>query len=212
MIGSSSKPRDYRHARMTFSANADVSYRIKARVQIDGLKGADARLWVGDGRGWDATRSGADSGPFLPGAEREVLVEYTARSDTTEVEIILRRPAGTTSGTMRLHSVTVQAIAPAHRGAVPSVAAYTSVRGRAVATFLINRDLARTQSVRIHGLPPGKARATVMGGLPPETDNESQEVIKTRPLGVKRRSRDWVLELPPCSFAVVEVDASRSLE
>ncbi len=210
-IRATQKPRDYRHARMTFSASAGVSYRMKARVQIEGLNGANARFWVGDGRGWEATRSGTDSGPLVSGAEREVVVEYTGRPDGTEGEIILRRPAGTTSGTIKIRSITVQAIAPAHLGAVPVLAAYASVRGRDVTTFLINRGLVRTQSVRIRGIPAGKARATVMGGVPPETDNESKEIIETRPLNVRRMGRDWVLDLPPCSFAVVEVKASRSL-
>lgn len=201
---------NYYHAAKLMPAYPLYGYRVTAEVRTEGLENATgAALQIGDGRGFNATRSCAGTEGVKSAEWQTVSAVYTPLVDTDSLIIQARRMAGGSPGRMFIRNVRVTQTLPENLGASPLVEATVSRSkdGRKLAFVLINKSLDAAEPVTLAIPAAAKAKAeTLTGPSVAATNEDDPECVAVRPLAVELRKEAVTLQLPPCSLTGVEVE------
>jgi alpha-N-arabinofuranosidase len=201
---------NYYHAAITLPARPLTTYRVRAEIRCARPATATrgAGLTVRDGRGWEATRSAADSDDVFADAWTAVEVAYTTLEDAGSLHILARRQDAAEALTFAVRNLTIQESAPANLGSTPLVAATCSRRTSdgGIVALLINRSLDRTLRTAIAPpTPAARAVATTLAGRP-EATNEGGDAIHPSGLAVRLEGGMAILDLPPCSVTGLHLE------
>ncbi len=205
---------NYYHAVVEAKVLPSTSYRVTGWVKTEGLppSGNGACYQIGDSRGWLETHS-AEITTTVNGTSgwKQVEAVYTTLVDTTKLQIVARRLAGTgpVTGTAWYKNVTVTRIIRKCLPAVPVLTVSASRNASKTKLFLIitNKDLKSEvlTELAIPGYKAGASQAWTLTGPSAEATNE----IQPNSVGVRKLSvQNGILNLPPCSLTAVEVEVS----
>ena len=135
---------NYFHAQKRMPANSLSGYRVSAEIRTEGMEDSSgAAIQIGDGRGFDATRSCAVSPGVLSRQWRTISTVYTPLADTKSLLISMRRIAGNSRGKIWVRNVRVTETIPDNIGASPliEVTASRSKAGKRYSFVIINKSM-----------------------------------------------------------------------
>ena len=197
---------NYFHAHKKMPANSLSGYRITAEVRREGMENSSgAAIQIGDGRGFNATRSCATSPGVKSREWTTVSAVYTPLSDTDSLLITARRISGEAKGKMWIRNVRVTETIPENIGASPLVEATVSRSrdGKSYSLLVINKSMKEAEPVLIE-LPGAvkQVKAEVLSGPSVDAVNEENpENVIIRPLKTETGNGGVRALLPPHSFS-----------
>ncbi len=196
-------PMNFFHASKSFPADPRYGYRLTGEIRVEGMRGSSgAALEIGDGRGWEATRSAANTRSVLASGWTPVSVDYVPLPDLSGLTIKARRHQGGGGGKMYFRNLRVTRFAPEPESVTAVEATVSrSADGKRIAVIAINRSLAPEElTIRIPGVRP--VSAEVLTGPSPQSDNETvPDTVKVIPLEVRAVPEGVRTTLPPHSLA-----------
>ncbi|NOY82841.1 MAG: hypothetical protein GXP31_17730 [Kiritimatiellaeota bacterium] len=215
----SGKDTNYYHANLKLPAKPRTGYRVTGEIKTSALRtGQGVGFQVGDGRGYEATRSYAIGGDVRGDSDwTEVAVDYVTLADAEEIMIQTRRVghdggADPIRGRAYFRLVRVQEFQPANFGAVPDLSVNAAKRaGGAITLMIVNTrfetDIAT--AIQVQGLRPGAAsRATawsLVGPTPWATNVGAKQEVGLVETPVRKESDAWRIVLPRHSLTAVEI-------
>jgi len=204
---------NYYAARVALPAKPDTGYRVTGSVKTEGLTGTrGCGFQVGDGRGWTPTHSCSLGGDVRGDTDwTTVQVDYITLGDTSSIEILARKLDGSpTAGKACFRIESVQEFQPDQKGAVPDLGVNASTRpDGTVCLMIVNKNIDEPVTATVK-LPArareGAAKAWLLSGPSPAANNlDEPREIAIRPVDVPAREGGYVLQLPACSMAAVEI-------
>lgn len=201
------------HAQKKMPANSLSGYRITAEIRTEGMEDSSgAAIQIGDGRGFDATRSCASSPGIKSKQWKTVSAVYTPLSDTNSLLITVRRMAGGATGKLWVRNVRVSETIPENIGASPLIEA-TASRSRDGGTYsflIVNKSMKEPETVFLELPGAVNAAAEVLGGPSVDAVNEENpENVTVRPLETKITDGGIRAVLPPHSLTGITIETKQ---
>ncbi|MHB1461440.1 MAG: alpha-L-arabinofuranosidase C-terminal domain-containing protein [Armatimonadota bacterium] len=208
---------DYYSAMKIAPAKPGLGYRLTGMVKTEGLTSiSGASCQIGDGRGWDATRSAVLT-PNITGTHdwTSLTTDYIALDDTKSIMVMARRqmPGGAIKGRAIYGDTKVTEFIPKHYPAVPilSVNASRTLNGGKgkLYVMLVNKDQQHPLSVRVStpGFAPASASAWILSGPTVDATNEQNpqnvQVIRKN-LGAV--NGPFTFSIPAHSLTALEIE------
>jgi alpha-N-arabinofuranosidase len=205
---------NYYHAVKTINAEPLTGYRVTGWIKTDKLtsdRGID--IEVGDGRGWDATKSVAHSLDLVGTSGWEkVSVDYVTLPDTKTITVKLRRVSGTgpVVGNAYIKNVSVQKFIPQTYSSIPYLSAISSrdsVTGT-IYLFVLNKSMTDfiNTDISVSGMHPKNAQCWILNG--PSVDATNELIDTNVSLSTKKltSSSDKLnMSFPPHSLTALEI-------
>ena len=168
-----------------------------------------AAIQIGDGRGFDATRSCAVSPGVLSRQWRTISTVYTPLADTKSLLISMRRLAGNSRGKILVRNVRVTETIPDNIGASPlvEVTASRSKDGKKYSFVIINKSMKEPEPLFL--ALPGIRRVTAETLSGPSVDavnEDDPECVTLRPQKCRIAEEGLRTLLPPHSLTGITVE------
>ncbi len=213
------KDTNYYHASIKLPAKPRTGYRVTGEIKTVGLKtGRGAGFQVGDGRGYNVTRSCTYAGYVRGDTDwTEVTVNYVTLADTDQIVIMARRHgkdggADPISGRAYYRLKSVYEFRPANFGAVPDLTVNAAKRADGTVTLMIvntNFDTDVPTTIVVKGRPPradSRAAAwSLVGSTPWATNLGPKPEVRLVETRVRRADAGWRITLPKCSLTALEI-------
>lgn len=198
------------HAQKKMPANSLSGYRITAEIRTEGIEDSSgAGIQIGDGRGFDATRSCASSPGIKSRKWKTVSAVYTPLSDTNSLLITVRRTAGGAKGKIWVRNVRVTETIPDNIGASPliEVTASRSKDGKKYSFLIINKSMNAPEPVFLEFPGMKKVTAEVLSGPSVDAVNEENpENVGIHPLKTENVKNGLRALLPPHSLTGITIE------
>lgn len=201
---------NYFHAQKRMPANSLSGYRVSAEIRTEGMEDSSgAAIQIGDGRGFDATRSCAVSPGVLSRQWRTISTVYTPLADTKSLLISMRRLAGNSRGKILVRNVRVTETIPDNIGASPlvEVTASRSKDGKKYSFVIINKSMKEPEPLFL--ALPGIRRVTAETLSGPSVDavnEDDPECVTLRPQKCRIAEEGLRTLLPPHSLTGITVE------
>ena len=201
---------NYFHAQKRMPANSLSGYRVSAEIRTEGMEDSSgAAIQIGDGRGFDATRSCAVSPGVLSRQWRTISTVYTPLADTKSLLISMRRIAGNSRGKIWVRNVRVTETIPDNIGASPlvEVTASRSKDGKKYSFVIINKSMKEPEPLFL--ALPGIRRVTAETLSGPSVDavnEDDPECVTLRPQKCRIAEEGLRTLLPPHSLTGITVE------
>lgn len=185
-------------------------YRLTGEVRVEGMAGSSgAALQLGDGRGFNLTRSASCSGGTLSSEWKKLETIYTPLVDTTSLVIQLRRMNGTGKGRMFFRNLKVEQTVPENLGPSPlvEVTASRSKDGRKIGLLILNKSIKKSEKVTIK-IPGAKVvnAETLTAKSVISTNEQNPREVYPRPLEVKNCGREITIQAAPHSLSALMLE------
>lgn len=196
--------RNYFHAVKRMPASPLHVYEVSAEIRVEGMADSTgAMIQIGDGRGYDRTRSFATTPGVKKGEWIRVSGVYVPLADTNSLMVQARRVFGREPGKMWIRNVRVTQTLPENLGASPLVEATVSrsKNGEKLAFVVINKslDAAEPLTLAVKGVRRAKAE-TLTGPSAAATNEDTPGCVAVRPLAADVKEGAVTLLLPPHSL------------
>lgn len=197
-------PLNFFHAVKRLPASGICGYRLTGEARAEGMAGSSgAALELGDGRGWEATRSAANTAATLSPQWTRIAVDYIPLDDVKELTVKARRHQGGGRGKMYFRNLAVTRFIPQPEAPLSAVGATLSrsADGRRLAAIVINRTLTPEElTIAVPGIRSASAEA--LTGPSPQADNENvPDTVAVGPLPVTLTPEGLRVTLPPHSLS-----------
>jgi hypothetical protein len=190
------------HAEINLSAKPLTSYCVTAEIRAEDISPANkgARIDLGDGRGFDLTKSQAASNVAKSNKWTKVKCVYTTLSDADSINVIARRLRGAPCK-FWVRNIEIQECITSNTGAIPYLAGIAMRRKDGnTSAIIINRNIDNPIPVMINGLRPKRVHAETLSGPSVDATNEkAPDTCILKKLETKIRGSSIVLLLPPHS-------------
>ncbi len=202
--------RNYFHASRRMPAEALYAYTLRAEVRTEGMeRSSGASIQIGDGRGYDATRSCVSTPPVLSGEWKKVEVTYTPLFDTKSLVIQARRQAGGSPGKMFIRNVEVFTAVPRNIGAQPLVSATLSRSQdrKRLAFIVMNKSMTSPieLSLPVRGVLTAEAETLTAASVADRNTPEDPNAVILRLLPTKLHENTVKITLPPHSLTGINL-------
>jgi alpha-N-arabinofuranosidase len=175
---------NYYHAVKNINVLPLTGYRVTGWIKTESLiSNRGIGLEVGDGRGWDATKSVSNSPDFIGANDwQKVTVDYVTLPDAKTISIVPRRisGSGSISGKAYIRDISVQRFIPQTYSSVPylsAIASRDSVNGK-IYLFVLNKSMIDSINtvISISGMNPAKAECWILNGPGVDATNELNDL------------------------------------
>ena len=201
---------NYYHAAKFMDAYPLYGYKLTAEVRVEGLSNSSgAALQIGDGRGFNATRSCAATPGVRNTQWTRVETVYTPLADTKNLIIQARRMSGNSSGTMWIRNLRVELTQPENIGSSPLLEATVSRSAdkRKISFLIVNKSMHTPEKtfLAISGVRSASAETLTADSIIATNEN-APENVTPRPLPLHISSDGVKVELPPHSLSGISIE------
>lgn len=200
---------NYYHASKTLAGYPLYGYKLTAEIRTEGLeRSSGAGVQIGDGRGYNVTKSCASTPGVVSREWKKVSCVYTPLADTKNLVVLARRSGGGSPGRMFIRNVSVSLAVPKDIGPAPllGVTASVSEDGKTVSLLIVNKSMKAPERVTVRLPGIRGAKAEVLGGKSAASVNEEnpdEVIIRSLPVSIGKDGLN--VTLPPHSLSGIRI-------